>query len=277
MKTKMTNNPNHDHIRPTARLIAGAPGIADTAAVEQNLAAAIALYPEVFADLSAETAPALTAILLIACQRMISTSDDSLPWLAIRGSLLHAYLLANDGLVQEVHAPLTVVDTLRDSIERIVAGGLNGKPNDIYLDPKEGRLYSFSERRHTPISDYHGIDVHILTAREGAIPETAKRCLLGMVDSLATIVDHYQVTGSWLSDELEYLDHLYHIRWPNLTYHWNGCKRFEPKAEDFKIRWQAGQTAEEIIAEEGGNHEALCWLEGEIGWWEVEADCEGDG
>jgi len=95
----MTNNPNHT--RPTARLIAGAPGITDTAAVEQNLAAAIALYPAVFADLSAETAPALTAILLIACQRMISTSDDSLPWLAIRGSLLHAYLLANDGLVQE--------------------------------------------------------------------------------------------------------------------------------------------------------------------------------
>jgi len=97
----MTNNPNHDHTRPTARLIAGSPGIADTAAVERNLAAAIALYPAVFAELNAKTAPALTAILLIACQRMISTSDDSLPWLAIRGSLLHAYLLANDGLVQE--------------------------------------------------------------------------------------------------------------------------------------------------------------------------------
>jgi len=99
----MTNNhdPNPDHTRPTARLIAGAPGIADPAAVEQNLEAAIALYPAVFAELTAETAPALTAILLIACQRMISTSDSSRPWLAIRGSLLHAYLLANDGLVQE--------------------------------------------------------------------------------------------------------------------------------------------------------------------------------
>jgi len=97
----MTNNHNHDHTRPTARLIAGAPGISDPAAVEQNLAAAIALYPAVFAELTAKTAPALTAILLIACQRMISASDDSLPWLAIRGSLLHAYLLANEGLVQE--------------------------------------------------------------------------------------------------------------------------------------------------------------------------------
>ncbi len=182
-----------------------------------------------------------------------------------------------------------MIESLRQSIEEIKDYDFSGEwKTDIYLDPEQQALYTFTDTGGIPMDAYHGIDLRIITIKPGAIAESVYDYLSSIEEDLESLLDEYEGSewnghnhiGKWKKDEdgMNTLDAI-HSEYPQIAYYWDAGDWFSPVISDLRRSWQEGKTAEEIIDEQGcGNEidgmcdrgEAIAWLEGKIEEWENE-------
>lgn len=183
--------------------------------------------------------------------------------------------------------------TLIDSIEALKDEDFSvgsGFKTDIYLDPEAEKIYTFVGSNSQPMTAYHRIDRRIVTANSSAIPASVYSAIKSLEDNLDLLIDQYEGSewngnnhvGQWSESAEDTLESIWDQQLEIASY-WDASDWFEPVTDQLKDAWENGQTAEQIIDEQGcGNEadgmcdrdEAITWLESKIEEWQAEAEEE---
>ena len=190
-------------------------------------------------------------------------------------------------------ATTEICQNLIDSIEALKDEDYSvcsGFRTDIYLDPEEGKVYTFVGSNSHPRSAHHNIDRHILRVDDGAIAESVYDAVKSIESNLDDLLDLYLGSewngsndiGQWDERSVELEEYIAEALSSNpIASYWLPGDWFEGIMDELKTSWAEGKTAIAIIDEQGcgdtqdgmvDRDDAIAWLESQFSEWESEDD-----
>ena len=190
-----------------------------------------------------------------------------------------------------------ICQNLIDSIESLKDEDYSvcsGFRTDIYLDPEEGKVYTFVGSNSHPRSAHNNIDRHVLRVDDGAIAESVYDAVKSIESNLNDLLDLYNGSewngsnhiGQWDESANDLHERIIEsLTESPIASYWLPGDWFEGVMNELKTSWTEGKTAIAIIDEQGcGNSvdgmvdrgEAISWLERMFEEWKSEAESEED-